>query len=129
MGGDESDSDGLGGWRGGGGKIGEERLVGGGASAGAGGGAGVGGGVRVVAGVERAVHGAAAGLEAGLAGHLDGDPAEHHRRDRDHRRHHRPHREGFPLDLCADGGSGGVSTGAANQSQRDKEAVAVVPAW
>lgn len=79
-------SDGLGGRRGGGGEVGEERLVGGGA-----GGVGGGGRVRVVVGVEGAVHGAAAGLEAGLAGHLDGDPAQHHRRDGDHRRHHRPH--------------------------------------
>lgn len=52
-------------------------------------------------GVERAVHGASAGLEAGLACHLDGDPAEHHRGDRDHRRHHRPHRDEVLLSSSA----------------------------
>lgn len=59
-------------------------------------GGGGGGGGEVVVGVEGAVHGAAAGLEAGLAGHLDGDPAQHHRRDRYHGRHHRPHRISLP---------------------------------
>jgi hypothetical protein len=41
---------------------------------------GVGGGWRRgVVGVVAGIEGAAAGLEAGLAGHLDGDPAQHHR--------------------------------------------------
>ena len=128
-------SDGLGGWCGGGGEVAEERLGGGGAV----GGCGVGGGVGVVVGVERAVHGAAAGLEAGLAGHLDGDPAEHHRRDGDHRRHHRPHPPRRLLSDLIDGLVERIWSGVrgcvasvrrepGSQLKRDKGAVAVGPA-
>lgn len=116
----EAHSDGLGRrGGGGGGKVGEERLVG------TGGGGVVGRGRRVVgvvAGVEGAVHGAAAGLQAWLAGHLDGDPAQHHRRDRDHSRHHRTHPLSAQAPRGSDASTGGGRNEAKSQSQlrRDK---------
>jgi hypothetical protein len=60
-------------------------------------GANVGGNVvvGVVVGVERVVDGVAALLQAGLAGDLDGDPAQHHPRYCNHCARNRPHRSLF----------------------------------
>jgi hypothetical protein len=72
-------------------------------------GANVGGNVVVgiVVGVERAVDGGAALVQAGLAGDLDGDPAQHHPRDSYHCACYRSHRSlfgvvlmGFSFLLC-----------------------------
>lgn len=51
--------------------------------------------VGVVVGVERVVDGNAALLQAGLAGDLDGDPAQHHPRYYNHCARNRPHRSLF----------------------------------